>query len=144
MTRMQKKYYDLTRPLSILDLLVGTLSFVQRIRSVYNRISHLQVQLHLTRQYSLSGDTRRVYVRSAPNGEPGPKIVKKKWGTGFDGSDLITDVRVRRRQFVPFGLYCNTCDTLMQNERYRALEVEERKIKVFLSSPDEIVQGYVL
>ena len=77
MTRMQKKYYDLTRPLSILDLLVETLSFVQRIRSVYNRISHLQVQLHLTRQYSLSGDTRRVYVQQPLMENLGPRSLRR-------------------------------------------------------------------
>ena len=64
--------------------------------------------------------------------------VKKKSPMGF--VDTVSK-EIRKRKFVPFGLYCDSCNTLIPDEYYMALEPEERKIKPSLKG-EVIVQGY--
>ncbi len=60
---------------------------------------------------------RRVYTRSTARQEPDPKVVEDgRYHSHYE----------RRRQFVPFGWYCPTCDTFMTNEQRERLYVEMR------------------
>jgi hypothetical protein len=87
-----------------------------------------------------------MYARSKPEDEDEPKEIKYQAGQHFDDSLIMETEKVRRRKFVPFvpfGLYCFSCNTLMRDEDYKALEEEERKMKlVGFSGPYVMVQGY--
>lgn len=74
--------------------------------------------------------------------EPEPKIIKQEAGELIDGTKYYDEFKIRRRQFIPFGWYCLSCETFMTDKQYDALEVEQRKVPVgFGIRADGIRQG---
>jgi hypothetical protein len=92
------------------------------------------------------GRCQRVYIRSNPKEEAEPKRVEtgEKWEDRH-GIEHAETVRVRRRKFVPAGLYCFQCGYLTIDEEFRLLGIEERKAfleRNWASGPgDKIIQG---
>jgi hypothetical protein len=77
------------------------------------------------------GNPKRVYVRSNLNDKE--EILERAWKA---------QPNTKKRKFLPFGLYCATCGFLLRDKQYKALAVEERKIKPSRAGFDSIVQGY--
>ncbi len=87
---------------------------------------------------------QRVYRRSRPDEEDEPRKVEtgEKYHLA-DGSEHAETVRVRRRKFVPLGLYCDFCHITTTDEEFRLLGIEERKAYTSSHGPfGEIKQGF--
>ncbi|HKH86945.1 MAG TPA: hypothetical protein VKA40_10380 [Nitrososphaera sp.] len=105
------------------------------------------------------GRLRRMYARSNLEQEPEPIKTKSKklsheeqvalkregkrkriqdyWGYDWNKDKLI--IEKRKRQFVPFGWYCDDCKTFMTNEQRTRLFVEMRAMHFGWGNPSAML-----